>query len=137
VTQDKQNFEQFMKQREAAAQAYVSGDYAPLSRNLSQALPATFFGPGGGDVQGADVAKRYERDAASFSKGSESHFEILQMGASDGIGYWVGYQDARVRMPGKPDPVPMKLRVTELFRREGERWVMVHRHADMLSSEKK
>ncbi|MEO7716183.1 MAG: nuclear transport factor 2 family protein [Capsulimonas sp.] len=133
ITKD---FEEFMKRRAKAANAYVNGDAKPLSGLTAQKSPATFFGPGGGFTQGAgDVQSRYEKDAKSFEPGGDSELEILQMGAGDGVGYWTGFQKATVRMPGKPDPIPMKLRITEVFRREEDEWKLVHRHADMLAEE--
>ncbi|QSI30104.1 DUF4440 domain-containing protein [Variovorax sp. RKNM96] len=133
---DLAHFERFMKQREQAAQAYVCGDAAPLSALLARTSDATFFGPGGGHVHGTEeVATRYTLDAASFGKGSESSFEILQMGAGDGVAYWVGIQHAQVNMEGKREPVPMDLRVTEVFRREGDDWKLVHRHADGMAKD--
>ncbi|SFP54153.1 DUF4440 domain-containing protein [Variovorax sp. 770b2] len=135
-TDDLAHFERFMKQREEAAQAYVCGDAAPLGALLARTSDATFFGPGGGHVHGTgEVATRYTRDAASFGKGSESSFEIFQMAASDGMAYWVGIQHARVNMEGKREPVPMDLRITEVFRREGSDWKLVHRHADGMAKE--
>jgi ketosteroid isomerase-like protein len=133
------HFEQFMKQREQAAQAYVSGDVTPLARLLAHNLDASFFGPGGGYVHGAaEVATRYERDVASFDKGSESSFEVLQMAASAGVAYWTGIQHATMNLKGKSEPVPMDLRVTEVFRMEGDGWKLVHRHADgMVKKEEK
>jgi len=40
-------------------------------------------------------------------------------------------------MRGRTDGVPFNLRVTEVFRREGDDWKLVHRHADPLIAEAK
>lgn len=133
---DLRDFEQFMRQREEAAGAYISGDAAPLGRVAAHAGDATFYAPRGGFVQGGEaVWSRYERDVAAFAPGGENAFEILQMGASDGLAYWVGFQRATAHLQGQAEAVPFNLRVTEIFRREGDGWKLVHRHADPLVSE--
>jgi ketosteroid isomerase-like protein len=38
-------------------------------------------------------------------------------------------------MQGHREAMPFNLRVTEVFRREGDDWKLVHRHADPLASE--
>jgi len=130
------DFKQFMQRRDEAARAYVCGDAAPLRSIAAHSSPATFFAPMGGYVQGADaVVSRYERDAEAFERGSDSLFEILHMAASDGIAYWTGFQRASAHMRGQPEAIPFNLRVTELFRREGGAWKLIHRHADALVSE--
>ena len=135
-TDDLRDFEEFMQRRDQAARAYVCGDATPLSRIVTRLGEATFYAPRGGYVQGADdVFSRYERDATTFAPGSESSFEILQMAASDGLAYWVGLQRATVRMRDRPEAVRFDLRVTEVFRREGGDWKLVHRHADPLISD--
>jgi hypothetical protein len=48
--------------------------------------PASFFGPQGGTIEGAEqVWKAYEQGAAAFSTGSETHLEILHMAAGNGL----------------------------------------------------
>ncbi len=136
MTDELRDFERFMKQREEVARAFVNGDPEPLSRIIARTSNATFFGPGGGYRDGADeVSATYRLDASLFQSGGDSHFEVLQMDASDSVAYWVGIQRATARMQGKEEAVPMSLRVTEVFRREGSAWKLVHRHADMLVSE--
>lgn len=135
---DLHDFRAFMKRREQAASAYITGNAVPLSEMVTHTSPATFYGPGGGYQQDAEtVASRYSEDAKSFAKGGEGHFEILHMGSSDGLAYWVGYQHASAHMQGMKDPIPFNLRVTEIFRYEDGDWKLIHRHADPLAEAQK
>jgi ketosteroid isomerase-like protein len=132
-----EDFDEFMRRRAQAALAYVNGDFAPLGGLVPREGEASFFGPGGGSVRGAGaVAARYETDARNFETGSENQLDIIQSGADGDVGFWTGFQNARVRLRGKPEPVAMRLRVTEIFRRGPDGWAMVHRHADMLAEAK-
>ena len=131
-----QDFEQFLKQREKASQAYVNGDAEPLSRISAHDAPVTFFGPPGDVVQGPEqVMASHASGAEHFESSSDNRFETLQVAAGDDIAYWVGIQRATARMKGEKEAAFFNLRLTELFRREDGEWKMVHRHADFLKSD--
>lgn len=136
TNKDLADFQEFMKQREVAAKAYVNGDTEPLADLSASESPATFFSPKGDYKEGADkVLETYKSDANAFEKGSETNFEILHMVANGDIAYWVGFQRASARMKGQAEPIPFNLRITEIFRRENGEWKMIHRHADPLKTE--
>lgn len=124
------SFEEFMRRRLEAAQAYVCGDPDPLTRIAAQGPAASFFAPDGRVIVGSDVLPTYVDDAKSFGAGSDTRFEVLGQGTGGDLAYWVGYQHATVRFVGRDNPVAMKLRITELFRREGGDWKLIHRHAE-------
>jgi ketosteroid isomerase-like protein len=136
MNNDQHDFEQFLKQRGKVALSYINGDAAPLGEISTRHSPATFFRPSGDYYQGAEaVWSQYERDATNFESGSEGKLEILHLAASDGLAYWVGFQRATAHLRVRSEGVPFNLRVTELFRREGDTWKLIHRHADPLLSE--
>ena len=131
VTINDPDFTEFMKGRGAVGQAYVSGDADPLTAISTEHEPASFFPPPGGIVQGAaEVVQTNQQGAEQFLPGSETQFEVLHSEASGDLGYQVAVQHAEVRRKGADEPVPMHLRITEIFRREDGRWKLVHRHAD-------
>jgi ketosteroid isomerase-like protein len=127
------DFEQFMQLRADVARAFVSGDPVPLVDISTLRAPATIFGPAGGTVSGArKVIRKNQGDSQRFGPGSRSRLKIIHMKADRQLAYWVGLQEATVNVKGKKKPVPMRLRVTEIFRLEDGQWKLMHRHADML-----
>ena len=131
----KADFEQFMQVRKEASDEFIEGNFDPLRRISAERSPATLFGPKGDCVQGADrVNETNESGARLFKPGGKNDFEIMHMAADDHLAYWVGIQRSVVNMQGKDSAIPMDLRVTEIFRRDGMKWELVHRHADKLAS---
>ena len=131
------SFDSFMQQRRRVAAAYVNGDPTPLREISTLADPATFFGPGGGVEQGAaHVVEVNEAGSRQFQRGGSTELEVLHQAADGDLGYWTGWQQASVHVEGRPEALRMKLRVTEVFRREQGDWKLIHRHADTLSEAK-
>jgi ketosteroid isomerase-like protein len=128
-------FDTFMKQRAKIAAAYSSGNASPLNTIVAREGTATFFPPTGGSVSGAnEVAARYNNDAKARSPGSKSKLDVLQSGASEELAFWTGFQEFQGKIGGQD--VNMRLRITELFRRNGDEWRLVHRHADAVADPK-
>jgi ketosteroid isomerase-like protein len=61
---------------------------------------------------------------------SHTDIVVLHGGSDNRFAYWTGWQHASVRVEGREEPVPMRLRVTEIFRRDEGEWKLIHRHAD-------
>jgi ketosteroid isomerase-like protein len=123
------DFEGFLATRRKVASAYSSGDAGPLDAIVAREGDATFFPPTGGSVTGAKaVVARYDADARAFSPGSKTGLDVLQSAGSGELAFWTGFQDFEGKIGGQD--AKMKLRVTELFRREGDGWKLIHRHAD-------
>ena len=97
MSTEQADFEAFMKQRIAAADAYVNGNGKPLDAIASRQEPVTFMPPGGGAQRGAKhISERYLHDAGNFAEGSTNAIEVLQMNASGGIAFWTGFQRSKL-----------------------------------------
>jgi ketosteroid isomerase-like protein len=62
------------------------------------------------------------------------NLEVLQREARGDLAFWTGFQHATVHFAGRDQPVPMRIRVTDVFRRKNGEWKLIHRHADVQSS---
>lgn len=131
-----EGFAEFLQRREEASTAFVNGEFAPLDELSTRQSPATIFGPSGDTVEGAsEVSSVNATGAARFAAGSTNSFQIMHFASDGEIGYWAGIQHSVVHMNGQDQPIPMDLRVTEIFRHEDDGWKLVHRHADQLDRE--
>ncbi|WP_129776723.1 YybH family protein [Peristeroidobacter soli] len=133
-----QSFEAFLEQqRQRVAAAFVNGDPGPLKEISTSTDPATFFGPSGHVEHGsAQVLAGNEKASRQFQRGGTTELQVFHSGRDGDLGYWAGLQHATVRLQGKPEAVPMTLRVTEIFRRENGERKLMHRHADALAEDK-
>ena len=126
---EQDHFTAFLKLREAASSEYINSHPEALLALSTDSDPATFFPPTGARVRGAEaVNASNEKGAASFTDGATGHFDIYQSGSSGDLGYWTGVHYADVVLNGAS--MKMELRTTEIFRNEGGKWKLIHRHAD-------
>ena len=133
---DLQHFWDFMKRRHEAAVEYVSGNALPTNELSTTEFPSTLFAMTGGVERGHErVAVKYFKTAQDWEVGGDSRFEIVQLYATKGIGYWVGYQHVTIWKRDRDEAEPVTMRVTEIYRRKGSDWKLVHRHSDPLAED--
>lgn len=126
-------FSAYLGRRKTASDAFVAGDIAPLHEVSTGCDPATILGPGGDVVEGAEAVNAANASgAARFTGAERNDLETVHSGEEGDLAWWVGVQRSVVSTEGQQEPVPMALRVTELYRREDGAWKLFHRHADTL-----
>lgn len=122
----------FLPQWEGAQTRFINGDPTLWTRNASQGEDATVFGAFGGYEKGWNqVGPRYDWASSQFKEsGAMQKIEYLNTGVSGDLAFTVSIERQEVRLGGQDDPGPRALRVTQIFRKEGGAWKLLHRHAD-------
>lgn len=128
------DFDQFLtEKRRPAASAFVRGDASRVVELSAQQGQATFFDPSGGFTEGAEaIIDANQRSVAYFGPRGSTELDLKDHGESGDLAFWTGFQEAQMDMNGAIHP--MKLRVTEVFRRENDEWRLIHRHASKAES---
>lgn len=119
---------------DAERQAWIEGRFDPHpSGPLVQADDMTIFGPFGGDAGagGPNLAALQRRANSAFAGGSGNCELVRAFTAGDTV-VLVMLERNQVTFAARPDPQPWNLRTTQIFRRDADRWVRLHRHADPL-----
>jgi len=119
---------------DAERQAWIEGRFDPdAGGKLVQAADMSIFGPFGGvpGSGGPDLHARQKLINASF-RGGSGQCEVVRSIAADDLLVLVMIERNRVTFEGRSEPREWALRTTQVFRRDGDRWVRLHRHADPL-----
>lgn len=119
---------------DAERQAWIDGRFDPNGAGaMVQAADMTIFGPFGGEAGagGPELAARQRQVNASF-RGGSGRCEVVRSIAADDLLVLVMIEHNQVAFAGRPQPQAWTLRTTQVFRRDGDRWVRLHRHADPL-----
>jgi ketosteroid isomerase-like protein len=118
-------------QRHALATTGVrNGDATALIEMLSTRDPVTLFPASQPAQRGwAEVSQAFQRVASLYADSTPVTFDLLAAGVSGDLAYVVGYERGSASVGGGPVE-PLDLRVTQVYRREGGEWKLVHRHGD-------
>ena len=121
--------------RKASEQLYtalnrmLNGDAGPLADIWSRSAGVTTMHPIGGREVGWDkVRQSWEQVAQIASEGQVKLGDQMIHVAGD-VGYELGVEQGQVKFAGQQ--VTIEHRVTNIYRREGGAWKIVHHHTDV------
>ena len=114
---------------------YLNGDPDPFQAVFSRHDDVTLCNPVGPPCRGrADVERAAAEPSSHFTDGKISGFDEVSRFVTADLGYVVRIERGQAHIDGSPEPVLYSLRVTMIFRREGEAWKITHRHADPITT---
>jgi ketosteroid isomerase-like protein len=119
----------------AAQHHYLNGNPGPVHAVFSRRDDVTLCNPVGPPCRGPENVDRVAAEPSShFTDGEVSGFDEVSRFVTADLGYLVRIERGQTHIDGSPEPVPYALRVTMIFRREGEVWKIAHRHADPITT---
>src|SRR5512145_1635105 len=118
-----------LEQVRLALAAMGSGDPEPYIKCWAESDDVTLFGALGPIDRGfRRLAKTFRWVGSRFRKGHLVPEHSVVFSSGD-LAYTVGFERGEVTVDDGP-PRPMTIRVTHIYRRFGDTWRLVHRHAD-------
>lgn len=118
-----------------AASAFIRGDIERYLSLIVHSADYTLMAPlGGAPTRGFDHAPEHLARLKRTFRGGTSELEVVQTYASDNLVVLVMIERQRARVADVPEQ-DWSLRVTQVYRRDGAEWHLVHRHADPLVRE--
>jgi ketosteroid isomerase-like protein len=118
-----------------AGHAITNGDPEAYKVLYSRSDDVTVANPFGPPVRGwSEVLATLDRAAQVYEDGEVVGFENISTVITPELAYTVEIERYRARVAGSEQLSPISLRVTTVFRREGDAWKVLHRHADPITS---
>ena len=108
--------------------AVHNGDATPRRAIWSRQEPVTVLGAWKSAVGRTEIDELFSSLEQSFSDCKSYNYEIDAADVIGDMAYTVGYEHTQATVNGEPRTYT--LRATQIYRREGGEWKVVHRHAD-------
>jgi len=106
------------------------GNNVPMDNVWSHESDVTQLGPMGGKLAGWDVVGEEWRREATLKLGGSVSADIISVVAGPCMGYTVT-EEVGHNMTADGEPVEVRFRATNIFRKEKGGWKMVHHHTDL------
>jgi ketosteroid isomerase-like protein len=121
-----------IRRTEAQASAFMRGDMEQWSALVRIAGDFTLMQPlGGAASHGFDSSREHLAQLARTFRNGDAKLEVAQSYASNDLVVLVMIERQHGEVGGLPDQ-DWSLRVTQVYRKRGSEWQLVHRHADPL-----
>jgi ketosteroid isomerase-like protein len=128
-------FEQIQEEYHRAVAEFIKGNPEPNKQVFSHRDDVSLSNPLGPTAVGWEqVEVALDHAAATLSEGQDFTVEDQVTYATPELAFTVGVERCQARISSRQELVSIVLRVTTIFRREGDRWTVVHRHADPITS---
>lgn len=126
---------ELIERMDEAAAAYMRGDIRHYLSLFEHPADYTLMPPYGGEtVRGYAPTAEEMAETSRFFASGEAWLDVAQSYVSGNLAVLVAVERQHGEVGGSPDQ-DWSLRVTLVLRRAGERWELVHRHADPMVRE--
>lgn len=123
--------EQAIESSHTASLEIIRGNAQPFVELFSQREDVTLANPFGGIARGQEnVRQTLERAASYYRDGEIVSIDNFETWLTEEVLGTVEVERLRARVAGRENFDEVALRVTSIFRHEGDEWRLVHRHAD-------
>jgi ketosteroid isomerase-like protein len=126
---------ELIERMDEAAAAYIRGDLRHYLSLFDHPEDYTLMPPYGGETQrGYSPSEEQIEETGRFFATGEARLDVVESYVSGQLAVLVAVERQHGVVGESPDQ-DWSLRVTLVFRRAGDRWQLVHRHADPLVRE--
>lgn len=112
----------------AALNSMANGDAGPMADTMSHSADVTTMHPIGGREVGWDAVSGPWGQIAGMASGGQVKLTDQLIQATGDMAYETGVEKGQITLAGRQ--VPINHRVTNVYRREGGAWKIVHHHTD-------
>ena len=135
ATSSPESFEQAVEASHRALDEIARGNLDAFMALYTDREDATVGNPFGPPARGRDeIEQAGRRAAANYREGRAIEFENVSTYVTGDLGYTFEIERFETKLAGADELTLVSLRVTSIYRREGPRWKLVHRHADPITT---